>query len=60
MNILVLVLFLVAGLLVGGAWSAYQNGSKFMTVVAGVLAAVERALTLRNHWLIDLETTMLD
>ena len=25
--------------------------------VAGVLAAVERALTLRNHWLIDAETT---
>lgn len=24
--------------------------------VAGVLAATERALTLRNHWLIDLET----
>lgn len=24
--------------------------------VAGVLAAMERALTLRNHWLIDLET----
>jgi hypothetical protein len=25
--------------------------------VAGVLAATERALTLRNHWLIDLDTT---
>ena len=25
--------------------------------VAGVLAAVERALTLRNHWLIDADTT---
>jgi len=26
-------------------------------IVAGVLAATERALTLRNHWLIDAETT---
>ena len=26
-------------------------------VVAGILAATERALTLRNHWLIDAETT---
>ena len=25
-------------------------------VVAGVLAATERALTLRNHWLIDADT----
>ncbi|WP_306506725.1 hypothetical protein ACKFRM_07410 [Corynebacterium sp. YSMAA1_1_D6] len=52
MNILVLVLFLVAGLLVGGAWSAYQNGSKFMTVVAGVLAAVTVAAALA--WLLDI------
>jgi hypothetical protein len=26
-------------------------------LVAGVLAATERALTLRNHWLVDLDTT---
>ncbi len=26
-------------------------------LVAGILAATERALTLRNHWLIDAETT---
>ncbi|MEE1650768.1 hypothetical protein V1260_08170 [Brachybacterium sp. J144] len=26
-------------------------------LIAGVLAATERALTLRNHWLIDAETT---
>ena len=25
--------------------------------IAGVVAAIERALTLRNHWLIDMETT---
>lgn len=28
--------------------------------VAGVAAAIERALTLRNHWLIDLDTWWLD
>ncbi len=28
--------------------------------VAGVIAAVERALTLRSHWLIDAETFWLD
>ena len=27
--------------------------------VAGALAAIERALTVRNHWLIDLDTWML-
>lgn len=26
-------------------------------LVAGILAAIERALTLRNHWLVDLDTT---
>lgn len=26
-------------------------------LVAGILAATERALTLRNHWLVDLDTT---
>lgn len=28
-----------------------------MLLVAGILAATERALTLRNHWLVDLDTT---
>lgn len=28
--------------------------------VAGITAAMERALTLRNHWLIDMETTFWD
>lgn len=28
--------------------------------VAGVLAAIERALTLRNHWLIDFDTYWID
>lgn len=28
-------------------------------LVAGVVAAVERALTLRNHWLIDIETAWM-
>ena len=26
-------------------------------LVAGIIAAFERALTLRNHWLIDADTT---
>lgn len=29
-------------------------------LVAGILAAMERALTLRNHWLIDADTWWLD
>ncbi|MDO5662832.1 MAG: hypothetical protein Q4G40_09060 [Brachybacterium sp.] len=29
-------------------------------LVAGVLAAIERALMLRNHWLIDADTTWFD
>ena len=52
MNLLVLILFLVTGLLVGGAWSAYQNGSVLMTVVAGALAAVSVAAAL--VWFLDI------
>ncbi|MCG7275034.1 MULTISPECIES: hypothetical protein [Corynebacterium] len=52
MNIFVLFLFLVAGLLIGGAWSAYQNDSKLMTVVAGVLAAITIAAAVA--WLLDI------
>lgn len=33
-------LFLIAGLLVGGVWSAYQNSSRALTVIMAVLAAV--------------------
>lgn len=36
---LVLILFIVAGLLVGGTWSAYQNSNKFLTILMAVLAA---------------------
>ncbi|AMO90024.1 hypothetical protein QP414_02625 [Corynebacterium simulans] len=43
---MILVLFLVAGLLFGGAWSAYQQGSKFFTIVAAVLGAVSIAAAL--------------
>lgn len=52
MNVMVLVLFLVAGLLVGGAWAAYQNGSVLMTVVAGVLAAI--SVTAALVWFLDI------
>lgn len=33
-------LFIVAGLLVGGVWSAYQSGNKVATIVIAVIAAV--------------------
>lgn len=36
----VVVLFLLAGLLVGGVWASYQNGSKTVTAVLAVLAAM--------------------
>ncbi|WP_163543159.1 hypothetical protein [Occultella kanbiaonis] len=35
---------------------AWLNGT---ILVAGILASIERALTLRNHWLIDFETFWL-
>lgn len=38
------------------ALPAWLNTALF---VAGLLAAVERALTLRNHWLIDMDTWFL-
>ena len=43
MTFLVLVLFLLAGLLVGGAWSAYQQDSKFWTISTSLLAVVAAA-----------------
>ncbi|WP_311520586.1 hypothetical protein [uncultured Corynebacterium sp.] len=52
MNVMVLVLFLVAGLLVGGAWAAYQNGSVLMTVIAGALAAI--SVTAALVWFLDI------
>ncbi|MGP6172857.1 hypothetical protein [Corynebacterium sp. A21] len=39
-NWLIYLLVLVAGLLVGGTYSAYQTGNKFLTVIMAVLAAV--------------------
>ncbi|APT94724.1 membrane protein [Corynebacterium stationis] len=38
MYLAVILMFMVAGMLVGGAWSAYKQGSKFWTVMAAVLA----------------------
>lgn len=37
---LIYLLVLVAGLLVGGTYSAYQSGNKFLTVIMAVLATV--------------------
>ncbi|QGU07754.1 hypothetical protein COCCU_09150 [Corynebacterium occultum] len=39
-NWMIYLLMLVAGLLVGGAWSAYKSDNKFLTVIMAVLAAV--------------------
>lgn len=40
------ILFLIAGLLVGGAWSAYQGSSKAATVLMAVLAGLATAAAL--------------
>ena len=37
---LIYALFLVAGLFVGGAWSAYKAGNRILMAVAGAIAAV--------------------
>ncbi|MBG9263490.1 hypothetical protein I4J38_05160 [Corynebacterium diphtheriae bv. gravis] len=37
------MLFLVSGLLVGGAWAAYKADNKLMVIVLGVLAAMAAA-----------------
>lgn len=37
---LVYLLFIVAGLLVGATWSAYQSGSRRLTVFLALCAAV--------------------
>ena len=42
-------LFLAAGLLVGGAWSMYKNGSLKGTIVVGILAAGALALALMSY-----------
>ncbi len=39
-SMFVVVLFLLAGLLLGGVWASYQNGSKTVTAVLAVLAAM--------------------
>ncbi|WP_257158496.1 hypothetical protein [Corynebacterium cystitidis] len=47
-SLFVWILFIIAGLLVGGAWSAYQNGSKKATMIMVVLAAVALLVALAN------------
>ena len=51
MFLAVWILFLVAGLLLGGAWAAYQAESNFWTVVAGLLATISAAAAVA--WLIS-------
>lgn len=40
---LVYVMFLLAGLLVGGAWSTYKNGAKTLTIILAIMAAMAAA-----------------
>lgn len=42
----VVVLFLLAGLLVGGVWASYQNGSRGATALLAVLAVMAIAFAL--------------
>lgn len=39
-SMFVVVLFLLAGLLVGGVWSTYRNGSRTATAVLALLAVM--------------------
>lgn len=47
---LIYLLFAVAGLLVGGTWSAYQAGQRVLTFVLALLAAL--AATAALLWLL--------
>ncbi len=47
----VMVMFLLAGLLVGGVWSSYQRGSRTTTAILAVLAAA--ALVLAGVTLLE-------
>lgn len=51
MFLAVWILFLIAGLLAGGAWTAYQQGAKFWTAVAAALATITFAAAIA--WLIS-------
>ncbi|KAA8722626.1 hypothetical protein [Corynebacterium spheniscorum] len=51
---LVYLLFIAAGLLTGGTWSAYQAGHKLITIILAVLAAV--ALVAAVMWLMGVMT----
>lgn len=51
MHIMVWILFLIAGMLVGGAWTAYRNESVWWTIVASVLAVA--ALGASLAWLVS-------
>lgn len=48
---MVWILFLIAGLLAGGAWAAYQNDSKFWTIIAGFLASISFAASVA--WMVS-------
>lgn len=51
---LIYLLFIAAGLLTGGTWSAYQAGHKLITIILAVLAAV--TLVAAVLWLMGVMT----
>ncbi|CCE54087.1 MAG: hypothetical protein ACTIA3_00815 [Corynebacterium casei] len=50
MYLVVILMFLVAGMLVGGAWTAYKQGAKFWTAIAAILALAASATAIA--WMI--------
>ena len=47
---LVWIMFLVAGMALGGAWTAYKNDSKLWTIIAALVGVVATATAL--SWLV--------
>lgn len=50
MYMLVWIMFLVAGMAFGGAWTAYKNESKLWTIIAALVGVVAVATAL--SWLV--------
>lgn len=50
MYMLVWIMFLVAGMALGGAWTAYKNDSKLWTIIAALVGVVATVTAL--SWLV--------
>ena len=46
MFLFIWLLFLLAGVFVGGAWSGYQHDNKVLTIACGLLAVVTLAASI--------------